>query len=124
MSSVNTRKDTTTADILNQLRQDIAKNKAKNTASNNFTITQLIPQDDSIAITDTVTNTELDVQFKITDDAGGGVTPTNSAGKIDQSVITEPNSAQITNDSGDGSGVMAPGIIDSVTALVQEISVE
>src|SRR3990167_10651803 len=119
MSSVNTRKDTTTADILNQLRQDIAKNKAKNTASNNFVITHLIPQDDSIAITDSITQpTALGIIFKCTNDAGGGVT-VGQEGIISQSIMTEPNGGQIAAETADGygAGVHQPGLIETTELM-------
>lgn len=60
--------------------------------------------------------------FEITNDSGTGTTDdTLYPGKINQSVITEPSSAQITNDTGEGSGVMAGGSIDSVTRLIQAV---
>src|SRR6185312_5383696 len=55
MSAVNNFRDTTDADILNKLRQDIESAKAGNTSQNNFTLNYISPNADTIDITDSIT---------------------------------------------------------------------
>jgi len=118
MSSVNSRKDTTAADILNQLRQDLLRRKAGKTARENITPAYIIPANDSIAFTDSLDEdppSALGLVFKCTNDAGAGVTPTSQRGIIEASIITEPNGAQIGAETTDGygTGVHQPGICDT-----------
>jgi len=118
MSSVNSRKDTTAADILNQLRQDLLRSKAGKTARENITPAYIIPANDSIAFTDSLDEdppSALGLIFKCTNDAGAGVTPTSQRGIIEASIITEPNGAQIGAETTDGydAGVHQPGICDT-----------
>lgn len=114
MSSVNSYKDTDTAYLLNQIRKHILQNQAGRTASNDFTKTHIIPANDSIAFTDTATATEKGLVFKITNDAGGGVT-SGQEGKIAQSLITNGNWCVIAAETanGYGAGIHVPGIIDT-----------
>jgi len=55
MSAVNNFRDTTDADILNKLRQDIESAKAGSTSQNNFTLNYISPNADTIDITDAIT---------------------------------------------------------------------
>jgi len=118
MSSVNSRKDTTAADILNQLRQDLLRSKAGKTARENITPAYIIPANDSIALTDSLDEdppSALGLVFKCTNDAGAGVTPTSQRGIIGASCITDGNWCQIANNTVDGYGqnIHVPGIIDT-----------
>ena len=116
MSSVNSNKDTTTADLLNQIRKHILQNQAGRTASNDFTKSHILPVNDSIAFTDSVTApTALGLIFKCTNDAGGGVTPSSQAGIVGASCITDGNWCQVGDNTADGygAGVHVPGIIDT-----------
>src|SRR3990167_3114727 len=122
MSSVNSSKDTTTADLLNQIRKHILQNQAGRTSSNEFTKTHILPINDSIAFTDVIDTdppTALGIIFKITNDAGGGVT-VGQEGIISASIITEPGDAgQIAAETADGygAGVHQPGICDTTTCM-------
>jgi len=104
MSAVDSGRDTSSADLLAEIMQQILTNKAGKTADNSFTLTQIIPLGDGIDIADTVTGTALGLWFEITNDAGGGTTTAAVAGKIGQSYLTEyPTvTGEITDDNGDG----------------------
>ncbi len=119
MSSVDSGRDTSSADLLAEVMQHILSNRAGKTAGNNFTLTNIIPLADGIDLADTSTATERGMWFEITNDAGGGTTNAFVAGKISQSVITEyPNLyGQITDTSGWGVHVMAQGIIETTVIV-------
>ena len=121
MSSVNSSKDTATADLLNQIRKHILQNQAGRTSSNEFTKTHILPVNDSIAFTDVIDTdppATLGIVFKITNDAGGGVT-VGQEGIISASCITEPDAGQIGAETADGygGGVHQPGIIETTQCM-------
>src|SRR3990167_10778677 len=121
MSSVNSNKDTTTADLLNQIRKHILQNQAGRTSSNEFTKSHILPANDSIAFTDVIDTdppTALGIIFKCTNDAGGGVT-VGQEGVISQSIMTEPNGGQIAAETADGygAGVHQPGLIETTELM-------
>jgi len=112
MPSEVSNKDTTAADLLKEIRTAILRNQAGRTASNSLTKTHIIPANDSITFTDTATNTEKGIIFKITNDAGGGVT-SGQEGKISQALITDGNWCVIAAETANGysAGIHVPGII-------------
>jgi hypothetical protein len=119
MSAVDSGRDTTSADLLAEIMQQILVNKAGKTADNSFTVTQIIPLSDGIDFADTSAATERGLWFEITNDAGGGTTNSLVAGKISWSVLTEYPTAygQITDTSGWGVGVMAQGVIGTTVII-------
>lgn len=119
MSAIDSGRDTSSADLLAEVMQHILSNRAGKTGGNNFTVTNIIPLSDGIDLADTSTATEKGLWFEITNDAGGGTTNAQVAGKIGQSVITEYPTVygQITDTSGWGTSVMAQGIIETTVIV-------
>jgi hypothetical protein len=119
MSAVDSGRDTTSADLLAEIMQQILINKAGKTADNSFTVTQIIPLGDGIDLDTASSATERGLWFEITNDAGGGTTNSYVAGKISWSLTTEyPTEwGQITDDTGYGVGVLKPAIIETTTCI-------
>lgn len=55
MSSIYTHNETKTADYLDQIRKEIARNRAQNTSQQKFTLNYIIPNVDGVELTDTLT---------------------------------------------------------------------
>ena len=119
MSAVDSGRDTSSADLLAEIMQQILINKAGKTADNSFTVTQIIPLSDGIDLDTAASTTERGLWFEITNDAGGGTTSALVAGKISWSVTTEyPTEwGQITDTAGWGAGVMKEGIIGTTVCI-------
>jgi hypothetical protein len=112
MPTQNFYRDVELADILAEIRKEQQANKAGKTSGEARTQNTVIQFVNSVNVSNSFTNTEKGIIFKITNDAGGGVT-SGQEGKISQALITDGNWCVIAAETANGysAGIHVPGII-------------